>query len=75
MATLAICIPFRYTLYPVTPTLSVDAVHDKFICDDEITVAESPVGMLGAVVSEGGGVVVPQPVLVILMLAIFILPL
>jgi hypothetical protein len=38
-------------LYPVTPTLSVDAVHDKLICEEEIADAVSPVGTLGGVVS------------------------
>jgi hypothetical protein len=38
-------------LYPVTPTLSVEAVHDRLICEEEIAVAVSPVGTLGGVVS------------------------
>jgi hypothetical protein len=31
--------------------LSVDAVHDKLICDEEIAVADNPAGTVGAVVS------------------------
>jgi hypothetical protein len=31
--------------------LSVDAVHDKLICEDEIAVAPNPAGTLGAVAS------------------------
>ena len=31
----------------------MDAVHDRLICDEEIAVAESPVGVEGGVVSEG----------------------
>jgi hypothetical protein len=38
-------------LYPVTPTLSVDAVHITLICEDDIAVAVSPTGTEGAVVS------------------------
>ena len=44
--------------YPATPDVdcpdtvgSVDAVHDRLICDEEAAVAESPVGTVGAVVS------------------------
>ena len=37
----------------MTPTLSVDAVQFRLICDEEIAVAESPVGVEGGVVSEG----------------------
>ena len=40
-----------YILYPTTPTLSVEAVHDKSICDDEIAVADRLVGIEGAWVS------------------------
>jgi len=46
-----------YTLYPVTPTLSVDAVHVRFICVDDIAVAFSPVGTVGACVSADACVV------------------
>src|SRR3989344_3961283 len=44
--------PVLYILYPVTPTLSVEAVHARLICDEETAIAESPVGIEGAVVSE-----------------------
>ncbi len=47
----------RSTLYPVTPTLSVDAVHDKLICDVEAAVAVRFVGAVGGVVSPAAGVV------------------
>ena len=47
-----------YTLYPATPTLSVDAVHVRLICEDEIAVAVSPVGTVGACVSEDDAFVV-----------------
>ena len=61
----AICTKFahaapvqRSTLYPVTPTLSVDAVHDKLICVVEAAVAVRFVGAVGGVVSAAAGVVV-----------------
>jgi hypothetical protein len=38
-------------LYPVTATLSVDAVHARLICDGEIPAAVTLVGAVGAVVS------------------------
>ena len=41
-----------YTLYPVTPTLSVEAVQERLIWDDETAVAERLVGTVGAWVSE-----------------------
>ena len=47
----AICTPLRNTLYPVTPTLSVAAVHVTLTCVGEIALAETPVGTEGAVVS------------------------
>ena len=50
------CVPFRYTLYPVTPTLSVEAVQERFTWLAEAGVAERPEGTEGGVVS-GGGVV------------------
>ena len=60
----AICAKFaqpepehRSTLYPVTPTLSVEAVHDKLICDVEAAVAVRFVGAVGGVVSAAAGVV------------------
>ena len=46
----------RSTLYPVTPTLSVEAVHERLIWDEEMTDAVRLVGVEGGVVSEGGGV-------------------
>ena len=46
-----------YTLYPVTLTLSVDAVHVKLIWDDDTAVAFSPVGTVGACVSAAAFVV------------------
>ena len=47
----------------MTPTLSVEATQERFICDEETAVAERLVGVEGAVVSgvgvgEGGGKVV-----------------
>jgi hypothetical protein len=60
----AICTKFaqaapaqRSTLYPVTPTLSVDVVQDKLICVVETVVAVIFVGELGGVVSAAAGVV------------------
>jgi hypothetical protein len=47
----------RSTLYPVTPTLSVEAVQDKLICVVEAAVATRFVGALGGVVSAAAGVV------------------
>jgi hypothetical protein len=47
----------RSTLYPVTPTLSVEAVHDKLICVVEAAVAVRFVGAVGGVVSAAAGVV------------------
>ena len=41
----------------MTPTLSVEAVQDRVIWVDEITVAASPVGTVGGVVSATAGVV------------------
>jgi hypothetical protein len=38
-------------LYPVTPTLSVDALHVRPICEEETAVAVNPVGTDGGVVS------------------------
>jgi hypothetical protein len=50
------------TRYPVTPTASVDAFHERFICDEEITDAEKPDGTEGAVVS-GAVLMVSVPIL------------
>ncbi len=47
---------FLYTLYPVTPVLSVDADHASAICDDDSGVACSAVGCVGGWVSGVGGV-------------------
>src|SRR4051794_21192323 len=43
--------PPRWTVYPVTPTLSVDAVHDSDAVVGPVAVAVSPPGALGATVS------------------------
>ena len=43
--------PLRRTIYPVTPTLSVDGFQDKLIADVLATIADSPVGVEGRVVS------------------------
>jgi hypothetical protein len=52
-------------VYPVTPPLSVLAVQDKLICDEDIAVATNPAGVLGGVLStDPGGTplgVVPPP--------------
>jgi hypothetical protein len=57
----AICAKFeqpvpwhRSTWYPVTPTLSVEAVQLKLICALDAAVAVSPLGGVGGVVSDGG---------------------
>ena len=44
--------PERFMRYPVTPILSVDAVHDRLICEAETPVALKALGALGAVLSE-----------------------
>src|SRR6267142_4230211 len=41
--------------YPVTPTLSVEAVQERLICEEEAAEARSPVGLEGATVSRTGG--------------------
>jgi hypothetical protein len=63
----AICAKFAHpapwhlsTLYPVTPTLSVDAVHDKLICAGEAAVATRFVGAVGGVVSDPASVLVEE---------------
>ena len=48
-------VPLRYILYPATPTLSVEAVHEKEAVEEVITPSERPVGTVGGVVSAGGG--------------------
>ena len=52
---LVIRAPFLYILYRVTPTLSVETDQERLICDEETAVAERPVGIEGAVVSEVEG--------------------
>ena len=49
------CTPALYILYPITPTLSVLAIHDRLIWLEEIALAEGPVGTEGAVVSAANG--------------------
>jgi len=57
VADVPICVPPRNILYPVTPTLSVEAVQLKLICVLDAGVAPNPEGALGAVVSGGACVV------------------
>jgi hypothetical protein len=47
--------PPLYILYPVTPTLSVDALQERLICELDTAVAVRPVGVDGTWVSVGGG--------------------
>lgn len=47
----------RSTLYPVTPTLSVEAVHERLICELEAADAARFVGADGGIVS-GAAVIV-----------------
>ena len=42
----------RNTLYPVTPTLSVDALQERFTCDEDMAEAERLLGVEGGVRSE-----------------------
>ena len=49
-----ICVPLRNTLYPATPTLSVEAVQERLIWALETGVALTLVGVEGGVVSGGG---------------------
>jgi hypothetical protein len=44
--------PFLKILYPVTPTLSVEAVQEKDSVVDAVVVLVRPVGTDGGVVSE-----------------------
>ena len=60
----AICAKFtqpvpeqRSILYPVTPTLSVEAVQERLTCVAEAAVAVKFVGAVGGVVSGAAGVV------------------
>jgi len=58
-AVVAIWVPLRYMRYPLTPTLSVEAVQERLIWVEEMDVAERPEGTEGAEVSgvgAGGGV-------------------
>ena len=50
--------PSRNTSYPVTPTLSVDAVHDTVTDDELFAEAPTPDGTLGACVFPAAGGVV-----------------
>ena len=45
------CVPLRNILYPVTPTLSVEADHERLIWLADGAMAERPEGTDGAVVS------------------------
>ena len=47
----AICTPPLNTLYPATPTLSVEAVHVRLICVEETATAATFVGTDGGIVS------------------------
>ena len=47
----AIDTPFLKIEYVTTPTLSVLAVQLRFICEEDITMAVTPVGVDGGVVS------------------------
>ena len=58
-AVVAICEPFLNTLYPATPTLSVDALQERSISLEEMVAAVRPWGCDGGVVSGGGGGGVP----------------
>src|SRR4051812_48054475 len=60
--------PSRNRVYPVTPTLSVDAAHDRPI-DVAVLVVESPVGAEGGTVSPQAAVVSVSDVRVELLLA------
>jgi hypothetical protein len=44
--------PPWYTSYPVTPTLSVDALHERLTLDEVVPVTARPPGALGAVGSD-----------------------
>ncbi len=47
----AIWVPPLNILYPATPTLSVEAVQERLISEEDTAVAERLVGVLGAWVS------------------------
>jgi len=59
LAVVVISVPFLYTRYPVTPALSVLAVHERLIWFAETAEAERFDGVEGAVVSPAGGGGVP----------------
>src|SRR5438874_3002605 len=44
-------VPLRYTVYPATATLSVDAFHLRLTAPELVDVTASPVGVVGACVS------------------------
>ena len=50
--------PFLYILYPVTPTASVEAFHERLIWDGDTAVAKRLVGAVGAVASATPTVIV-----------------
>ncbi len=54
VVTVPIWVPLRNTLYPVTPTVSVEAFQERLIWVEDTTVAESPDGIEGEVVSGAG---------------------
>jgi hypothetical protein len=54
VALLPTFVPPRKTLYPVTPTLSVEAFHVRLICEEEAVVAVRPAGTDGDVESATG---------------------
>ena len=47
-------VPFRYTLYPTTPTLSVEAVQEREMLDAVIVPTVSPVVIDGEMASVTG---------------------
>ena len=49
---MAIGVEPRRMTYPPTAILSVDAVHERFICEDDIAVALNPTGVDGGIESE-----------------------
>jgi len=50
-----------YILYPATPTLSVEAVHERLIWDEDMAVAVKSDGTEGAVVSGAWPIVTAAP--------------
>jgi len=51
VVTVAIWVPPLNTLYPATPTLSVEVVQERLICEEDTAVAVRPVGTVGGEVS------------------------